>query len=333
VYSVEQAFLKLGASYNWTTGNVSGTFQKSSEHKTTSLMVRFVQSYYSVSCEAPSAPNSFISPKATFEDFKLYAGDGNPPAYIASVTYGRELWMLVESNPEQDKLQATLSAAYNAVAASGKFNLDAEQQKILNESTIQVLIMGGNGPAAIEALTGDKVKKVKEYLDSGANFSRTSPGVIISYTVRYLKDNEVARVSSVSGYTIKTYEPKLEPIPLSLMRVTWQTNGDGKDGDSQPFVDVYDKQGRHVGNIACCSSGNSGSDVWDSGRTETRNMSVLVGGLTLDDFISGRFSAGRNGGNDGKDDWDYTATVELVFSDNQKITKQCSGRNFCSNSW
>ena len=52
---------------------------------------RFVQSYYTVSAEPPSSPTSYISNKANFDNFKDYAGPGNPPTYVSSVTYGREL--------------------------------------------------------------------------------------------------------------------------------------------------------------------------------------------------------------------------------------------------
>lgn len=65
---------------------------------------------------------------------------------------------------------------------------------------------------------------------------------------------------------------------------------------------------------------------------QTRNVQIQVPGLTLDDLQQGRFSAGRNvvGRND---DWDYTATLTLIFSDGQRKPYQCSDRNNCSASW
>lgn len=328
--SVEQAFLKLGASYSWTAGKISGSFQKSSQEYRTGLMVRFIQSYYTVSCDAPTAPNSFIAQTTPYNDFKLYAGDGNPPAYVASVTYGREVWMLIESNNSEQEVKAAINAAYNAAVSKGNVDLDVTQKKVLNESYVQVMIVGGNGPAAVEVLAGDHFANLKQYLMAGANYSRKSPGVIISYTARYLSDNDIARVSSSADYTIKTSEGRPD-LNLESIRVTWDTTGDGKDGDSQPVIEVFDKNGRRIGELACCSSGNSGSDVWGAGRKETRNVNVLVGGLTMNDLAKGRFSAGRNA--NGNDDWDYNVTVDFIYAGNQVVSKSCGARNYCGADW
>jgi hypothetical protein len=327
---VEEGFLKLGASFRWATGNVSGSFQTSSSTYKTSFMVRFVQSYYTVSCEAPSDPASFISKRTSFASFSNYSGVGNPATYVSSVTYGRELWMLIESNRTSNEVKATLNAAFSAGFTSGNADLSAEQKKILNESSIQVLILGGGGKPAIEVVAGDHVTKLKEYLLAGANYSKTSPGVIISYTVRYLKDNDVARVSSSTDYTIKTSQAAPEAIRLTSIKVTWRTTGDNKDWDTQPVISVFDKTGRNIGNLGCCSADRN-NDEWNNGRVETRDIPIIVSGLTIEDLSSGHFSAGRNP--NGNDDWDYDANVQFSFSNGQVISHSCSGRNGCGSNW
>lgn len=328
--SLEEGFLKLGASYKWLTGNVSGSFQLDSSSYSTSLLIRFVQSYYTVSTEPPSSPTSYISDKASFNSFQNYAGPGNPPTYISSVTYGRELWMLVESNHEATEVKAALDAAFSAAAASGSVNLSAGQKKVFDESSIQILILGGAGKPAVQVVTGDHVSALKDYLLSGASYSKNSPGVIISYTIRYLKDNDVARVSSATDYTIKTAVANPEAIGLRNMRVTWTTTGDDKDWNTQPVVEVYDRTGRHVGHVDCCSSDKNG-DHWTNGMVTSDDLRILVGGLTNADLSQGRFSAIRIPV--GNDDWDYTATVEFDWVDGTKSTYTCSGRNSCSTQW
>jgi len=328
--SLEEAFLKLGASYKWATGNVSGSFQTSSLNYRTSYMVRYVQSYYTVSSETPSDPASFISRRASFNAFRNYVDNTNPPTFISSVTYGRELWMLIESNYEASEIKATLNAAFSAGFASGALDLNAEQKKVLNESNIQILILGGGGRPAVEVVAGDHVSKLKDYLLAGANYSKTSPGVIISYTVRYLKDNDVARVSSSTDYTIKTNQAAPETILLTGIRVTWKTAGDDKDWNTQPTVVVYDKNGRVIGNYACCSSDRNG-DKWENNRSETRDIPILVGGLTIENLSQGHYSASRNPV--GNDDWDYTVVLEFTFSNGQRITHQSTGRNSHGNAW
>jgi hypothetical protein len=109
------------------------------------------------------------------------------------------------------------------------------------------MILGGNGPTAIDVVAGDKIQNLRNYLVAGANYSNRSPGVIISYTVRYLKDNDVARVSSATDYTIRTTQISPQANPLTSLRVTWHTAGDNKDWDTQPVVEVFDLHGRRIG--------------------------------------------------------------------------------------
>ncbi len=330
ISSLEEGFLKLGASYHWLSGNVSGSFQLNSTSYSTSLMIRFVQSYYTVSAQAPSNPISYIADNASYTSFSNYAGPKNPPAYISDVTYGRELWMLVQSNHDANEVKAALDASFSAAAAGGNINLSAGQKKTLDESDIQILILGGAGKPAVEVVTGDHVSSMKSYLLAGASYSRTSPGVIISYTARYLKDNDVARVSSATDYVIKTSQPNPEAIGLRSMRAIWTTTGDDKDWNTQPRVDVYDRSGRHVGHVDCCSADRNG-DHWVNGMVTSDNLQVLVGGLTNLDLSQGRFSAIRVPV--GNDDWDYSIKVEFDWMDGTNTSYTCSGRNSCGTTW
>lgn len=298
-------------------------------------MRRFVQSYYTVSCEEPSSPTSFISWRTRFDDFKNYAeiadppNPPNPPAYISSVTYGRELWMLIQSNSEESEVKQALKASYETVASRGEGHVTNEQREILNATSFQVLAVGGRNSSNVDIITGDIAGKLRDYLRDGANYSRTSPGQIISYTVRYLKNNHVARVSSSSDYTIQTSRLAGEAPSLRAIDVTWNTTNDGKDGDTQATAAIYDEVARRVGLLECCSAG--GGDTWSRGAPSTRSVPIAVNGLTTDDFSHGRFAAGRNA--QGRDDWDFTATMTLTFSNGETILKTCSGRNGCEVTW
>ena len=231
--SVEEGFLRLGASYHWLSGNVSGSFQQSAITTNSRFLVRFVQSYFTVSCATPTDPASFIANEASYDSFAIYAGTSNPPVYISSVTYGRELWMLIESTYQANQMSATLDAAFGSGLTGGTINLSDEQRKIISESSIQVLLLGGAGTPAIQLVTGDKVTGLQNYLLAGANYSKSSPGVIISYTCRYLLSTDVAKVSSSTEYTIRTSKPNPVP-PITLVSGLFQfhTGSDDKDDDN-----------------------------------------------------------------------------------------------------
>lgn len=233
--SVEEAFLKLGASYKWMTGSVKGSFQQSKINTKSRFMVRFVQSYYTVACDAPSNPASFIATTAKITDIKNYIGKENPPTYISSITYGRELWMMIESSYDEERMKATLDATFNGGFGSGELNLSAEQRKMMSESSIQILALGGGGTPIIKLLTGDKVSQLKEYLTAGANYSKKSPGSIISYNVRYLKDNDIAKVSSFTDYTINT-NANAAIKSIQKLNFTFLVGNDDKDDDNHVSI-------------------------------------------------------------------------------------------------
>ena len=331
VHSLEEGFLKLGASFSWMSNSIGGSFSTSTSNLASSYMVRFVQSYYTVTCEPPSSPASFISWRENYKDFRIYADAlKNPPTYISSVTYGRELWLLIQSNSDSTAVITTLNAAFGIGFASGKTDLSQDQKNILNQSTIQIYAIGGGGPAAVKVITGDKASGIKAYLLAGANYSKNSPGAIISYTARYLKDNDVARVSSSTDYKIMT-SVSHPSFPVTAMQVEWRTTGDNKDWNTQAVVDVNDATGRHIAHIDCCSADRNG-DQWNAGSDQTRNLTILVPGLTLDQLAHGSFTGIRNP--HGNDDWDYTATIWVITSDGQrKNLATASGRNTVSTSW
>nr|WP_240980386.1 thiol-activated cytolysin family protein [Ramlibacter agri] len=326
-YSMEQATLKLGASYGWLTGKVDGSFNTANTNAVTRNMVRFVQAYYTVSCEAPSTPIDLFAWNTDYGQLRQYMGPGNPPAFVNSVTYGRELWMLIESQHSEAELNAALKAAANFGAGHMAGSVDNVSKKVLDESSIQVLAIGGSGKHAVKPMTNGAAA-LTDYLESGANFSIKSPGWPISYTAMYLRDNSIARVSATTDYVIKTSVADPEPAPLTSARVTWTTTGDDKDWDTQAVVDVFDKDGTNVAHVACCSS-DKNSDHW-TGGAQTRQLTLLRGADNMS-LQHGNFRAYRNP--HGTDDWDYQATVELFFADGTSKTYSNGGRNTVGQSW
>jgi thiol-activated cytolysin len=326
--SLEEGLLKLGASYSWLSGKIEGSFSTTDSHSLTRLLVRFVQTYYTVSCDAPVSSVAVFDSKADFEALKVYMGPGNPPALINSVTYGRELWMLIESSHAESEIKSALDAALNFGVSSGKVDFNDGQKKTISESSVQVLVLGGSGKAAVNVVTGD-ASKIAAFINAGADYSGNAPGLPISYTAMYLNDNSIARISSTSDYVIKTSVASPVPAPVIAVRAIWQTNGDGKDFNTQPIVDVTDKSGRTVAHVDCCSADRNG-DKWVSGQTTSAPMRVVVP-FTTNDVEHGSIAAKRIA--KGKDDWDYSLNVEFTFADGTQTRKSCSGRNSCGVVW
>lgn len=325
-HSVEQGMISLGASYSWMSGHVDGSFSSRNNKAVTRKLVRFVQAYYTVSCEAPSTPIGLFAWNTDYDHLRQYMGPGNPPAFINSVTFGRELWMLIESQHTENGVNAALKAAASFGAGHANAAMDAGSKKVIDESTIQVLAIGGSGKYAVKPMTD--ASQLQAYLESGANFSVKAPGWPISYTAMYLRDNSIARVSATTDYVIKTDVAEPVAAPVTGARVTWTTTGDDKDWNTQAVVNVYDKNGQQVAHIDCCSS-DKNHDHW-TGGSETRQLNVTHSPTNWS-LEHGNFRAERNP--QGNDDWDYTATVEIFFADGNSKTFTGSGRNTVTAAW
>jgi hypothetical protein len=201
-YSLDHAMISVGASAQWLTGAVRAGLTSNSYSERSNFVVRLVQAYYTISHEAPSSPASFFDSGVRLAETMPYMGTNNPPAYISSVTYGRMLLFFVSSTASKDELRGSLEAAFSAGVASGQVSVSAQQRQILTSSEIKALFIGGDGRAAVALLAGDKVPQLNQYLAAGSNWSSASPGLPISYQVRYLRDNSLARLSTTTDYTI-----------------------------------------------------------------------------------------------------------------------------------
>ncbi len=228
-YSMNEASVKMGVAASWMTGSVKANFQGSWLSKKTTMIVRFVQAYYTVSFGAPSSPEKVFGPLVTADDARPYMGPGNPPAFVSSVTYGRMLIMKVETDESERDLRAALDLAFNKV----KVDIDVASKNVLKNSTFSVFVLGGSPDDAARIQASDSESRASAlgaYIQNGANFDPKSPGVPISYTVRRLSDNETIKVSSTIDYQVPVCTPQALNVGLEMQN--FHINKDGKAGGS-----------------------------------------------------------------------------------------------------
>ena len=228
-YSANEASVKMGVAVSWMNGSVKASFAGSWLSKKTTMVVRFIQAYYTVSFAAPSSPELVFGPKVTANDARPYMGPGNPPAYVSSVTYGRMLIMKVETDESERDLRAALDLAFSKVNVSA----DVEAKKVLKNSTFSVFVLGGSpdDAARIQASDGEtRASALAAYIQNGANFDPKSPGVPISYTERRLLDNETIKVSSTIDYQVPVCTPAPVNVQVDMQKLF--VRKDGKAGGS-----------------------------------------------------------------------------------------------------
>jgi thiol-activated cytolysin len=219
MHSLEQAMLDLGISASWLTGSVKAAIGGSTGHDQNSVIVKLVQSYYTLSYSPPPFPEAVFDPGVTLADLQGSGtmGPGNPPAYISSVTFGRMLLFRVSATADFRKIEEAVDLARNVPGILGPAARErGELQQILNSSQVQMVAVGGGGAPALILATG---RDLAGYLGAGANLTSASPGFPIAYTVRYLSNNQVARLGYPLHYATETRTPVQRRLTLSIDRI------------------------------------------------------------------------------------------------------------------
>ena len=180
-HSLEEAALKAGVSASWMTGSVKTSFEGDWTARRSTFVVRFVQSYYTVSFAAPAAPELAFAPGVTAADASLFMGDGNPPGFLSSLSYGRMLFVKIESDAEASQVKTAIDAVFSLGTVDASASLSADVKKVMNESTVTVFALGGDPNDAVEIMTSneDRAERLREYFVDGASYSPQSPGVPI----------------------------------------------------------------------------------------------------------------------------------------------------------
>ena len=265
-YSANEASVKMGVAVSWMNGSVKASFAGSWLSKKTTMVVRFIQAYYTVSFAAPSSPEMVFGPNVTADDARPYMGPGNPPAYVSSVTYGRMLIMKVETDESERDLRAALDLAFSKVNVSA----DVAAKNVLKNSTFSVFVLGGSPDDAARIQASDaetRASALAAYVQNGANFDPKSPGVPISYTERRLADNETIKVSSTIDYQVPVCTPAPVNVALDMQKLFIRK--DGKAGGST------------TGNYEVwleSSTSSGGAAPPTPGETDTSKREVLAKG-------------------------------------------------------
>ncbi len=210
VYSSDQMRVSVDANVTSETWSASGSLTFDSSTAKSHYLIKFSQEYFTMAFQPPEGAHGVFDPSVTSDDLKPYVGAGNPPVYVASVTYGRIFYLLFESSAKQTDLEAAVKAAYNGAAIGASGAVSAGDESIINDSTVTAYGLGGDAKAAIKAATGsNQFEQIGAFLTEGADFSPQSPGVPISYTVRYLGDSSEVKLGLTTDYTAKNCVPNV----------------------------------------------------------------------------------------------------------------------------
>ncbi len=203
-YSSQQLALDLGFSSKWTSGDVAAKISASSSRESSVAVAYFRQVFYTVVFDTPASPSSVFSVDVTADDLRGQTGDDDPPAYVRSVDYGRIVMIKMETASSETK--TSLEGALNQVISGGVqvgAEVNAKYANIVNNSTFTVVALGGNPGAAATISQPKDLENLSELIASGSTYGKGNPGAPISYTVAFLKDNQIATLAFTTSYTEK----------------------------------------------------------------------------------------------------------------------------------
>jgi thiol-activated cytolysin len=220
-YSAEQLKLSLRASYSGIV-DVSGGFDYSNKKIKSRLVAKFIQNYYTLDMDLPASPADLFEGNVNATIFGIYM-----PMYISSVTFGRMALFTIESELEETQVRAFLQGSYASVNASASIDFDA----LKASSTMKVYVLGGSGAEAGMAIDG--FEAFKNYIKTGGNFSKQSPGAPISYKLRYIKDNTIGKIVFAANYPIRTAIPRTDNIVYDLKALLYSFKTNVSDPGSE----------------------------------------------------------------------------------------------------
>jgi len=241
VYSEDQSKLALGASIGGLWGKVKSSFDFNDRTKNTLYIVKFHQVYYSIDINIPASPSDWFEEAPPTNTLGSYS-----PVYISSIKYGRMLYFMVQSSESYSKVEAALEASFNSWKVGGEIQISAEHENTIQSSTIKGLAIGGPSDGTVGLVSG--ISGLTEYLSKGANYSSDSPGAPVAFSLRFLKDNSIAKVVLATEYTrrICEYVPP-NTIPVEI----FPNNGN------------YYETGEQLGKVNLIDGNNDyGGDGW-----------------------------------------------------------------------
>jgi len=235
VHSEQQLNMALGIQASWALGvaSVRSSFNFSNQQIRSRYVVRYTQAYYTVDLDAPSAPSEMLGDGVALEDVQAKMDAQRPPVYVSSVTYGRMVLFTFESQYSAEEMSAALNFAYSG-GVDLKGDVSVTYKDIISQSKITAFILGGDGGSASQTI--DSYDALINFIKSGGNYSRQSPGAPIAYKLAYLKDNSPARMSFTTEYAVRDCARVSQQVVVTLNSIVCDSADDGV-GDST--LEVY----------------------------------------------------------------------------------------------
>lgn len=206
-FTSKQMSLDLGVGVEWASGS---SFESQFSYNSTSTKrvaaILYRQVFYEVTMVTPDSPSDVFGSSVDLNKVKSLMDSDTPPAYVSSVQYGRIIMVRMETTSTETSVELDAALEYASIGKDVNADVEAKYKSILEQSTINVVTIGGNAEVASKVITGSDVASsggLNYVINEGALYSRDNPGAPIAYTIKYLKDNRIAKMGYNTDYRLE----------------------------------------------------------------------------------------------------------------------------------
>ncbi len=201
--------------------NMHGNFGFDFNSRKNHILCKFIQTGYSITMDAPKFGTILA------DEVPEKAGR-TQPVYISNINYGRVAFVSIETDYKLTEIQAALDFTLDKAVTKGKVNLDINTENkyknLLNSQKVSYAVIGGSARDQGKILEGT-LESFIEYMKIEPTLSAMAP---VSFTIRYVSDNTIARVVTNSEYDVveKLFVPDFKEINLELAVTGIATQGE-----------------------------------------------------------------------------------------------------------
>lgn len=209
VNSREQLALALDVNFKNLLTSVSAQLSFSSDREYSRFLVKLDQSFFTMAYQLPTSKSEIFAPEVTPAELSQFIYEGNPGAFISSVTFGRKFYLLIESTSSKLDMEASINASFGAAVAQGSIGAEANYVSTLENVRIKAYALGGEAGAALGAITSD-FESLKTFLATGATLTTDLP---LSYVVRSpARPDQIVKIKVATEYDLVNCIPIGESI-------------------------------------------------------------------------------------------------------------------------
>lgn len=204
-------------------------FDYSSSSKTNKILVKFMQTFYTV--DVDQGNGTFL-----YDSIDTEAFGGYQPVYVASIAYGRLAYLTIESSSDFSTIKSYLDAMLKYGNTSSTITAAEAASFFSSNAKTNIMVIGASVVAT------DLSSFLKMIADD--QFSDSNAGKIIAYKLRFVHNNSVANTVFNGDYVVRRTEEVLGggvDLTLRVTRIDSSIN-DGTTSTGEFYGDVLFKK-------------------------------------------------------------------------------------------